>query len=232
MFASATLAGPAPIAAAANPLIVLSGAGAALVLMASALIDTWALGGPKLAPLFDRLASVGWVAVWAAGFQGTGLTSTLSGTLSSGFGVLAGMWNAPLFVGLVKVGPQAIGVLALAAWIGCMLPARVKVLGHLSRLEFSHLREFGQQAMTRTGFSRRTVVAKTGDTPPVATGTNAWRRIFPGQINVGMVVVDLLLVTFSTVIQGGVGIVMQWIVGASIIASALAVSPVTKSMGL
>lgn len=205
------------------PKPLLSPEGAFLSLALAAAIDTWALGGPKLAPLMDRLAFIGWVACWQVGFQGSGITAMLSGLVTGAFQMLAGIWDYPLFVGAVHIGPQLIALAVFALTIGLMAPAKWKVFGKLSNIQFSHLRQAGSAALARTGMARDPSLA-----PP---STGLWKKIFPGSINLGMVSLALLFVTGATVITGGLGSANQWGVERCVQVCALLTRPILLPLG-
>jgi hypothetical protein len=62
--------------------------------------------------------------------------------------------------------------------------------------------------MARTGIGRTAPPSAVA----VAPGNTLLKKCFPGQINVGVVMVCLILVTFATIISGGMGEVMQYVV--------------------
>jgi hypothetical protein len=197
--------------------MIMSPEGAFLTLVLAVLIDTWGIGGAKFAPLFDRLAFIGWVAVFAVGFEGAGLTEMVNGTVNGLFAGVAGLWNAPLWRGAVVIGPQIIGWVVAAVTVGAMLPQRVRVLGQLSRLQFAHLRQGG----SRGGAGR-------GD----ATGGGWVRKLFPGSVNLGLVALALLLVTTTATVHGGIGTAMHWGVNTSVAIAAGIVHPLLASTGV
>jgi hypothetical protein len=225
-------------AAYANPLGVLSPEGALLAVVLAVIIDTWGLGGPRLAPLFDRLAFVGWISGWSAGFQGSGLTTTISGVLTDLFGLPKGISSAPLFVGLMNLGPQLIGLAAFVIAFGCFIPARIRVFGHLSQLEFAHLKT-AVSGLRSTMHTRAGVRTGAELGPPATAAPGAGRggntlikRLFPGQVNLGVVTIALIVVTFATVIKGGIGVVMQWVVGSCLLTMAWLFAPLLHSIGM
>jgi hypothetical protein len=174
-----------------------------ITLVLSVLIDCWGIGGPRWAPIFDRLAFLGWIVVWAVGFAGTGLTGLIAGLVTGVFEAIAGLWHAPLFEGGVLVAPHllawAVGLIA----VGAMAPERWRFLGHLSKIKFEHLRTAGTAAMASTGITRA------GPAAPVRAGGGWLRKMFPGSVNFGMVALALLFVTGATVIEGGIASAMN-----------------------
>jgi hypothetical protein len=223
---AAALGAPPATFAPSSYLSILPAEGAALIFLFALLIDTWALGGPRLAPWFDRIAFIGWTAVIAAGFEGAGLTGAVQGLISGVFQALAGVWNAPLFVGFVRVGPQIIGFLVLAIVVGCLVPNRVRFLGKLSHLEFSHLRQ-ARAVLVTTGVSRKTQAA-VEDT----AGKSTIKKLFPGEVNVGLIICAVLLVSVGPMINGGFGTAMRGITKECVILSGDAVHPVLRWMAL
>lgn len=221
-------------AAIANPLGVLTDVGVALVFVAALLIDGWNLGGAKLAPITDRIAFIGWVSVFAAGFQGSGLTTAIGGSLTAFFETLAGLVpaNVPLLRGLTIIGPEIIGIVAFLIALGCLVPNRwAKHLGHFGRLEFGQLSEFVKpRPAGRTGARTGAAASAGGDTPP-PTAKSPWKKLAPGHLNFGLMVIAALIVTFATVVKGFMGNLMQLIVGWSLILCADAVAPLLRSMG-
>jgi hypothetical protein len=203
----------------------LSPEGAFLSLVLAAAVDTWAIGGPRLAPLFDRLAFVGWVACWQVGFQGAGLTGRISGIVTGAFTLLAGVWDYPLFVGAVHIGPQILALVVLAITIGAMAPTKVKFLGKLSNIQFEHLRQAGTAAMARTGMG----AGAPGVAPRASSGLI--RKIFPGSINIGMVALALLFVTSATVVTGGFGSAATWGVAQCIAVCSAITRPLLMPLG-
>lgn len=174
-----------------------------LALVLSVMIDTWGIGGPKWAPVFDRLAFVGWIVVWAVGFAGTGLTGLIAGLVTGVFSMIAGLWHAPLFVGAMLIGPQLLAFAVAAVAAGAMVPERWRFFGHLSRIKFDHLRQAGTNAMAATGISRAGAPAG-----PARSG-GVLKKLFPGSVNVGMVALALLFVTGATVVEGGLATAMN-----------------------
>ena len=223
----ALLAAPSPLAPPSSYLSILPAEGAALILVAAFLVDTWALGGPKLAPWFDRIAFIGWVAVIAAGFEGAGLTSAVQGIITGFFEAIAEVWDAPLFRGFVRIGPQLIGFLVLCVVVGCLIPQnKIKILGKLSHLEFSHLRQAKAMLVT-------TGAARTAATPVApAAGKSIFKKLLPGEVNLGMVICAILLVSIGPMITGGFGGLMKGIVTECVILSADATHPVLVWMRL
>jgi hypothetical protein len=216
---------PSPFAPPASYLSILPAEGAALIFVFALLVDTWGIGGPKLAPWFDRIAFIGWTAVIAAGFEGAGLTRAVQGLITGMFEMLAGLWDAPLFRGLVRVGPQLIGFLVLCVVIGCLVPNRFKLLGKLSHLEFHHLRQ-AKASLVTTGAARGTAA------PAAPAGRSTFKRLFPGEVNIGMVICAVLLVSIGPMITGGFGGAMRGITTECVILSADATHPVLVWMKL
>lgn len=209
-------------AAAALPPSVVAAEVAALAIVLGVLIDTWGIGGPRYGPLFDRLALIFWVAGIDRGFAGSGLTETIKGFITGVFAAAAGMWDAPLFVGLAYLGPQLIALLTAALALGIILPKRIKIVGRLSDIEVSHLRQASDAAMANTGVSR------TGG-PPAKGGL--MKKLFPGTVNFGMVALALLFVTTSTMITGGVATGMAKGIDACVAISTWAATPVLAATG-
>lgn len=221
----AAIGAPTPFAPPASYLSILQPEGAALIFVFALLVDTWGIGGPKLAPWFDRIAFIGWTAVIAAGFEGAGLTGVVQGLITGMFEALAGVWNAPLFRGLVRIGPQLIGFVVLAVVVGCLVPNRVKFLGRLSHLEFSHLRQ-AKAALVATGAARGTTA------PAAPAGKSTFKRLFPGEVNLGLVICAVLLVSIGPMITGGFGGAMRGITTECVILAADATKPILRWMAL
>lgn len=208
-------------AAAALPPSVVAAETAALAIVCGVLIDTWGLGGPRYAPLFDRLALIFWVAGIDRGFAGSGLTETIQGFITGVFAAASTMWDAPLFVGLAYLGPQLIALLTAALALGIIMPKRVKILGRLSDIEVSHLRQVGEAAMTNTGVTRSGGQGRGG----------LLKKLFPGTVNFGMVALALLFVTTSTMITGGVATGMSKGIDACVSISTWCAYPILHATG-
>lgn len=203
--------------------VQLSPEGAFLSLVGAVVIDTWALGGPRFAPVMDRLAFIGWVACWQVGFAGSGLTGLISGAVTGAFAMVASIWDYPLFVGAMHIGPQILGLVVLAITLGAMAPAKIKFLGRLSNIQFSHLKQVGSSAMARTGMARD---------PSLPAPSAGWvKKLFPGSVNLGTVALALLFVTAATVITGGLGAANQWGVDRCVQVCATITHPLLAPLG-
>lgn len=196
-----------------------------ITLVLSVLVDTWGVGGPRLSGLFDRLAFLGWIVVWAVGFAGTGLTGLIAGLVTGVFRALAGVWHAPLFEGAVLVAPHLLAWTVAAIAVGAMAPERWRFLGHLSKIKFEHLRQAGSQAMAATGIPRA------GAPAPARAGGGWFRKLFPGSVNFGLVALALLFVTGATVIEGGIASAMNAGVQKDITFMVWATSPLIGQIG-
>lgn len=226
-----TVAGPPGHLAA-----VLSAEGGALALGAAVLIDTWAVGGPRFAPLMDRIAFIGWTAAATVAVDGLGLAGLLTGTLSGACDAAAGLVPSPLWAGIAHVLPQVIGLVAFAVILGCLLPARMAgPLGHLGRLDFSDLDVVGRArggGAPRGGPGAPGGGAPSGGAPSGGSVAVLARRLFPGKINVGMIGAAVLLVVLAPTIRGGAGGGMRWLIWACVSIAQALVGPLLHGMGM
>jgi hypothetical protein len=84
-----------------------------ITLVLSVLIDCWGIGGPRWAPIFDRLAFLGWIVVWAVGFAGTAAMASTGITRAGPAAPVraGGGWLRKMFPGSVNFGMVALALL-------------------------------------------------------------------------------------------------------------------------
>jgi hypothetical protein len=176
----------------------MSDAATFIILCAAMLVDVCQL---LFRWLGDRLAFLGYVAAIAAGFANSGLFDTIKGFIDTAFAFPSTVWNIPLTRGMADAGPAALSWIVLILTGAALMPSRWTTLGgRLASLDFADLRGL----IPARGGPGGQLKGPPGVAPmPGARGV--LRRIFGGQVNLGMVGLAVLLIVAGATIHSGAG---------------------------
>lgn len=159
----------------------------------------------------DRLAFIGYVAVFSAGFTNSGLAGLVNTTISGFFDFVVTIYDAPVTRGAKIMGPQILAGFVLLMVIGAFAPVKwSRLLGTFAHINFSDLRH------KRAGTVRTVAAGAEMKGPPAQSFMGGFmKKLFPGTVNIGMVVLAILFVSSNATVGGGVGTAMTNMINAS-----------------
>ena len=146
----------------------------------------------------DRLAFIGYVAALSAGFTNGGLSALVNNLVNGFFSFVVQMYDAPVTRGAQAIGPQILALFVLLVTVGAFAPPKWhKVLGTFAHVNFSDLKY--KRAPNAAQMKGPEVVRQS------SFAAGFMKKLFPGTVNIGMVVLAVLLVSSNATVSGGVG---------------------------
>ena len=145
----------------------------------------------------DRLAFIGYVAALSAGFDNGGISSVINNLINGFFSFIVQLYDAPITRGAQAIGPQIIAGFVLLVTIGALAPPKwSRILGTFAHVNFSDLRY-------KKGANHSQMK---GPMPATASfGSGFFKKLFPGTVNIGMVILAVLFISSNAIVSGGVG---------------------------
>lgn len=156
----------------------------------------------------DRLAFIGYLAALSAGFNNGGIASVVNGVVNGFFSFIVSMYDAPITRGAAAIGPQILAGFILLVTIGAFAPVRwSKLLGTFAHVNFSDLKY--KRAPNQAQMKGPAVIQQS------SFAAGFIKKLFPGTVNIGMVILAVLLVSSNATVSGGVGTSIDRIITAS-----------------